>query len=110
MINVFLLCYVRFVGIKKLIDFLGCIALYACSCSCSFSSTTLCEFWVAQLFLSIVSFPAPFVSNWSPPFPSNHSSHRLPILLLAFHLYMVLAALSIVILSTCPNQLSRLYL
>ena len=49
-----------------------------------FSSTTLCEFWLAQLFLSIASSPASFVSNCSPPSSSNHSSHRLPILLLAF--------------------------
>jgi len=52
--------------------------------SSSFSSTTLCEFWLAQLFLSIVSSPVSFVSNWSPPSSTNHSSHRPPILLLAF--------------------------
>ena len=49
-----------------------------------FSSTNLCEFWLAQLFLSISSSPASFVSNYSLPPTSNHSSHRLPILLLAF--------------------------
>ena len=56
----------------------------ACSSSSSFSSTTLCEFWLAQLFLSIASSPVSFVSNCSLPSSSNHSSHRLPILLLAF--------------------------
>jgi len=49
-----------------------------------FSSTTLCEFWLTQLFLSIVSPPASFVSNCSLPSSSSHSSHRLPILLSAF--------------------------
>ena len=49
-----------------------------------FSSTTLREFWLAQLFLSISSSPASFVSNYSLPSSSSHSSHRLPILLLAF--------------------------
>jgi len=56
-------------------------------CTCwysSFSSTTLCEFWLAELFLSIASSPASFVSNWSLPSSSNHSSHCLPISLLAF--------------------------
>ena len=48
-----------------------------------FISTTLCEFWLAQLFLYISSSPASFVSNCSPPSSSNHSSHRPPILLLA---------------------------
>jgi len=33
----------------------------------SFSCTSLCEFWLAQLFPSIASSPASFVSNWSPP-------------------------------------------
>ena len=50
----------------------------------SFSSTALCDFWLAQLFLSVASSPASFVSNWSLPSSSSHSSHRLPILLLAF--------------------------
>jgi len=53
------------------------------SSSSSFSSTTLCEFWLVHLFLSIAYSPASFFSNWSPPSASNHSSHRLPILLLA---------------------------
>jgi len=60
----------------------GCC--YTSSFLSSFNPTTLCEFWLAQLFLSIVSSPASFVSNWSPLSSSNHSSHRLPILLLAF--------------------------
>ena len=51
-----------------------------CTNVSSSSSTTLCEFWLAQLFLSISSSPASFVSNWSPPSSSNHP----PILLLAF--------------------------
>jgi len=50
----------------------------------TFSSTTLCEFRLAQLFLSISSSPTSFVSNWSPPSSSNHSSYRLPIFLLVF--------------------------
>ena len=49
-----------------------------------FSSTTLCEFCLAQIFLSISSSPVSFVSNCSLPSSSNHSSHRPPILLLAF--------------------------
>ena len=49
-----------------------------------FSSTTLCEFWLAQLFLSISSSPASFISNCSLPSSLSHSSHCLPILLLAF--------------------------
>ena len=49
-----------------------------------FSSRTLHEFWLAQLFLSNSSSPASFVSNYSLPSSSSHSSHRLPILLLAF--------------------------
>jgi len=36
------------------------------------SSTTLCEFWFAQLFLSMVSFPVPSVSNYLLPSSSNH--------------------------------------
>ena len=48
------------------------------------SCTTLCEFWLAQLFLFICSSPASFVSNYSLPSSSSHSSHRPPILLLAF--------------------------
>jgi hypothetical protein len=47
-----------------------------------FSSTTLYEFWFAQLFLSIVSALAPSVSS-SSSF-SGHFSRRLPILILAF--------------------------
>ena len=52
--------------------------------SSSFSSTTLCKFWLAQLFLSTVSSPASFVSNYPLPSSWSHSSHRPPILLLAF--------------------------
>jgi len=37
------------------------------------SSTTLCEFWLAQLFLSMVSFPVPSVSNYLLPSSSNSS-------------------------------------
>ena len=42
---------------------------------------------------------------------SSHLTLGLPFGLVAygFHLYMVLATLSLVILSTCPNQLNRLY-
>ena len=42
---------------------------------------------------------------------SSHLTLGLPFGLVAygFHLYMVLATLSLVILSTCPNQTSRLY-
>ena len=49
-----------------------------------FSSTTLYEFWLAQLFLSISSSPASFVSNYSLSSSSSHSSRHPPILLLAF--------------------------
>ena len=49
-----------------------------------FSSTNLYEFWLAQLFLSISSSPASFVSNYSLPSSSSHSSHHPPNLLLAF--------------------------
>ena len=38
------------------------------------SSRTPCEFWLPQLFLSMISFPVPYVSNYL--FPS--SSNRLP--------------------------------
>ena len=85
--------------------------------SSSFISTTLCEFWLAQLFLSIVSSPASFVSNWSPPassiiphvvFPS-YSWPSLQSCCIRFPFVYGLATLSLVILFTCPNQLSRLY-
>jgi hypothetical protein len=36
-----------------------------------FSSTTFYEFWLAQLFLSIVSFLAPSVSSSSLPSPKK---------------------------------------
>jgi hypothetical protein len=49
-----------------------------------FSSTTLYEFWLAQLFSSIVSSLAPSVSSSSLPSFSGHFSRRLPILILAF--------------------------
>ena len=55
------------------------------SSSSFFSSATLCEFWLAQLFLSIASSPASFVSICSLPSSSNHSSRRLPTLLSAFY-------------------------
>ena len=49
------------------------------------SSTTLSEFWLAQLLLSMVSFPVPSVSNYLLPSSSNHlSRHHHPILILAF--------------------------
>ena len=48
------------------------------------SSTTLCEFWLAQLFLSMVSFPVPSVSNYLLPSSSDRLSCRHPILILAF--------------------------
>ena len=37
----------------------------------------LCEFWLAQLFLSIVSFPVPSVSNYLLPSSSNRLSRHL---------------------------------
>jgi hypothetical protein len=43
-----------------------------------FTSTTLYEFWLAQLFLSVVSSLAPSVSNTSLPSFSGHFSLRLP--------------------------------
>jgi hypothetical protein len=43
-----------------------------------FSSTTLYEFWLAELFLSIVSSLAPSVSSSSLPSFSGHFSRRLP--------------------------------
>jgi len=48
-----------------------------------FSSTILYEFWLAQLFLSIVSSPAPSVSNFSLPYFPDRSSHHPPNLILA---------------------------
>jgi len=48
------------------------------------SSTTLCEFWLAQLFLSMVSFPVPSVSNYLLQFSSNRLSRHHSILILAF--------------------------
>ena len=84
-----------------------------------FSCTTVYEFWLAQLFLSISSSPASFVSNYSLPHiflksfltSSSHLTLGIPFGLVAFgfHLYMVLVTLSLVILSTCPNQPGRLY-
>jgi hypothetical protein len=59
-----------------------------------FSSTTLYEFWLAKLFLSIVSSLAPSVSSSSLPSFSGHFSRRLPILILAF-LSVLLHAVSI---------------
>ena len=76
------------------------------------------SFGLLNYLLPIAPSPASFVSNWSPPSSSNHSSRRPPILLLAFP-SVLLHTVSIciwswplfhlVILSTCPNQLSRLY-
>jgi hypothetical protein len=43
-----------------------------------FSSTTPCEFWLAQLFLSVSSSLAPSVSNSSLPSSSDHFSRHLP--------------------------------
>jgi hypothetical protein len=54
-----------------------------------FSSTTLYEFWLAQLFLSIVSSLAPSVSSSSLPSFTGHFSRRLPILILAFLLVLL---------------------
>ena len=48
------------------------------------SSTILCEFWLAQLFLFVVSFPVPSVSNYLFPTSSNHLSRHHPVLILAF--------------------------
>jgi len=44
-----------------------------------FSSTTLYDFWFAQLFLSIVSSPGPSVSNFPLPCFLDRSSRRPPI-------------------------------
>ena len=47
------------------------------------SSITLCEFWLVQLFLSMVSFPVPSVSNYLLPSSSNrlsrHKTFHVPI-------------------------------
>jgi hypothetical protein len=59
-----------------------------------FSSTTLYEFWLAQLFLSIVFSLVPSVSSSSLPSFSGHFSRRLPILILAF-LSVLLRTISI---------------
>jgi hypothetical protein len=61
-----------------------------------FSSTTLYEFWLAQLFPSIVSSLAPSVSSSSLPSFSGHFSRHLPILILAF-LSVLLRTVSIYI-------------
>ena len=82
-----------------------------------FSSTTLYEFWLAQLFRSIASscalcfqFTPIFLSSFLTS--SSHLNLGFPFGLVAygFHLYMVLATLSLSILSTCPNQLNLLLL
>ena len=64
-----------------------------------FLSCVLCFRLVTPIFLK--SFLTPYY----------HLTLGLPFGLVAygFHLYMVLATLSLVILSTCPNQLSRSY-
>jgi hypothetical protein len=67
-----------------------------------FSSTTLYEFRIAQLFLSIVSSLAPSVSSSSLPSFSGHFSCRLPILILAF-LSVLLRTVSIYI-QNCHDQ------
>jgi hypothetical protein len=54
------------------------------------------EFWLAQLFLSIVSSLAPSVSSSSLPSFSGHFSRRLPTLILAF-LLVLLRTISIYI-------------
>jgi len=48
------------------------------------SSTTLCKFWLAQIFLFMVFFPVPSVSNYLLPSSSNRLSRHHPILILAF--------------------------
>jgi len=76
------------------------------------SSTTLCEFRLAQLFLSMISLPVPSVSNYLLPSSSNRLSRHHPILILAFlsvllHVISIykcfLTTLSSGMLSTCPN-------
>ena len=79
-----------------------------------------------QLFVSfsLLNYFFPLLPLLRPLFPIGHphlpqifltsSSHLtlgLSFCLVAcgFHLYMILATLSLVILSTCPNQLGRLY-
>jgi hypothetical protein len=61
-----------------------------------FSSSTLYEFWLAQLFLSIVSSLASSVSSSSLPSFSGHFSRRLPILISTF-LSVLLRTISIYI-------------
>ena len=63
-----------------------------------FSSTTLYEFWLAQLFRSIASSLVLSVSSSSLPSFSDHFSRRLPILILAF-LSVLLRMVSIYIWS-----------
>jgi hypothetical protein len=56
----------------------------AALCCLLFSSTTLYEFWLAQLFLYIVSSLAPSASNSSLPTSTGHFSRHLPVLIFAF--------------------------
>ena len=56
------------------------------------------EFWLAQLFISIASSPVSLFPIFHPQSSSNHSSHRLPILLLVF-LSVLLHTVSICIWS-----------
>ena len=79
-----------------------------------------------QLFVSfgLLNYFFPLLPLLRPLFPIGHPhlpqiiphiifpSYSWPsfgLVAYGFHLYMVLATLSLVILSTCPNQLSRLY-
>ena len=79
-----------------------------------------------QLFVSfgLLNYSFPLLPLLRPLLPIAHSHlpQIIPHIVLpfyswlsfgpvayGFHLYMVLATLSLVILSTCPNQLSRLY-
>ena len=79
----------------------NCLWVLACSVISfhCFLSCVLCFQLVIPIFLKS------FLTS------SSHLTLGLPFGLVAygFHLYMVLATLSLVILSTCPNQLSRLY-
>ena len=72
----------------RFFTYLYCHAFFILLCYLVFffflSSTTLWEFWLAQLFLSMVSFPVPSVSNYLLPSSSNRLSRHHPILILVF--------------------------
>jgi hypothetical protein len=68
-----------------------------------FSSTNLYEFWLAQLFLFIVSSLAPYVSSSSLPSFSGHFSRHLPILILTL-VSVLLLMVSIYIYTKCPRR------